>query len=264
MQKTIFLIQKMDCPSEEQMIRMKLEPVEQISTLAFDIPNRNLTVYHSEAAEEILAVLDVLNFDTSIVETIQTAETGQETDRDAERKLLFQVLAINAFFFVLESLTGFLSNSMGLVADGLDMLADSLVYGLALFAIGGSAIRKQNVARVSGYFQLLLAIMGLVEVIRRFLGFGETPVFGTMIVISVLALVGNAISLYILQKSKSQEAHMQASMIFTSNDVIVNLGVILAGVLVFVTGSRIPDLIIGAFVFLLVTRGAFRILSLSK
>jgi Co/Zn/Cd efflux system component len=57
---------------------------------------------------------------------------------------------------------------------------------------------------------------------------------------------------------------MKASWIFTSNDVIVNLGVILAGVLVYLTESNKPDLIIGSIVFLLVARGAFRIFKLSK
>jgi Co/Zn/Cd efflux system component len=85
-----------------------------------------------------------------------------------------------------------------------------------------------------------------------------------MIIISLLALCGNAISLYLLQKSKSKEAHMQASMIFTSNDVIANIGVIAAGVVVFLTQSIYPDLIIGLIVFVLVARGAFRILKLSE
>jgi Co/Zn/Cd efflux system component len=85
-----------------------------------------------------------------------------------------------------------------------------------------------------------------------------------MIIISLLALAGNAICLYLLQKSKSQEAHMQASMIFTSTDVIVNLGVIAAGVMVYLTSSKLPDLIVGAIVFTGVGRGAYRILQLSK
>jgi Co/Zn/Cd efflux system component len=85
-----------------------------------------------------------------------------------------------------------------------------------------------------------------------------------MILISLLALIGNAISLYLLQKSKSKEVHMQASMIFTSNDVIVNIGVMVAGILVYLTNSKIPDLVIGIFVFILVGKGAFRILKLSK
>jgi Co/Zn/Cd efflux system component len=161
-------------------------------------------------------------------------------------------------------LTGFLCHSMGLVADSLDMFADSIVYGLALFAIGGTVIRKKKIAKVGGYFQMTLAVFGLVEVIRRFLGLEEVPVFQTMIIISSLALIGNATSLYLLQRSKNREAHMQASMIFTSNDVIANIGVIIAGGLVYFTNSKFPDLIIGAIVFILVGRGALRILKLSK
>jgi Co/Zn/Cd efflux system component len=85
-----------------------------------------------------------------------------------------------------------------------------------------------------------------------------------MIIISFLALTGNAICLYLLQKSKSQETHIQASMIFTSTDVIVNLGVIVAGVVVYLTTSKLPDLIVGTIIFVLVGRGAYRILQLSK
>ena len=57
---------------------------------------------------------------------------------------------------------------------------------------------------------------------------------------------------------------MQASMIFTSNDVIANAGVIVAGALVFLTASKWPDLVVGVAIFLLVGRGAVRILRLSR
>ena len=57
---------------------------------------------------------------------------------------------------------------------------------------------------------------------------------------------------------------MKASMIFTSNDVIINLGVIIAGLLVNWLSSSTPDLIIGTIVFVLVIQGAFRILKISK
>jgi len=90
------------------------------------------------------------------------------------------------------------------------------------------------------------------------------PDFQTMIIVSILALIANSVCLYLLQKSKSKEAHMKATMIFTSNDIIINTGVILAGVLVLLTQSKYPDLIIGAIVFLIVVRGAFRILKLGK
>lgn len=167
--------------------------------------------------------------------------------------------------FVNRKPVGIISKSMGLVADSLDMLADSFVYGISLFAVGGTLMRKKQIAKLAGYFQILPALIGFVEVLRRFLGDEKLPDFSTMIIISIFALIGNGICLYILQKSKSkEEVHMKASMIFTSNDVIINLGVIIAGVLVNALNSSKPDLVIGTIVFVLVIQGAFRILKLSK
>jgi Co/Zn/Cd efflux system component len=144
------------------------------------------------------------------------------------------------------------------------MLADALVYGLSLYAIGHVAGKKKKIARLSGYFQLALAMAGFVEVIRRFTGSEQVPDFRTMIVVALLALIANIVTLAILTRSASREVHMKASMIFTSNDIIANAGVIAAGIIVFFSGSRIPDLIIGALVFGMVARGAYRILKLSR
>ena len=76
---------------------------------------------------------------------------------------------------------------MGLVADSLDMLADASVYGLSLFAVGASNIRKKKIAKLAGYFQITLALIGFIEVIRRFLGFEKLPDFSTMIIVKIQA-----------------------------------------------------------------------------
>lgn len=265
MNKTIFKISKMDCPSEEQMIRMKLSEMTTIKSLDFDIPNRKLIVFHTDEKDKIFKKLEELKFDTSIVESflIENFITPIE-NVNQERKLLWQVLVINFFFFVVEIFTGFVANSMGLIADSFDMLADSFVYALALFAVGGTLLQKKIIAKFAGYFQLLIAVLGFIEVIRRFLDTESKVNYPTMIVVSIFALLGNGLCLYLLQKSKSKEAHMQASMIFTSNDVIVNLSVFLAGILIYFTNSNYPDLIIGSLVFILVAFGAFKILKLAR
>lgn len=254
----------MDCPSEEHVIRMKLGGLHVIQNLNFNFELRELIVHHEGEPYEITSRLNSLDFGTLLISSEETIESGVVSNKKGERSLLIQVLFINLFFFILEITAGILGNSMGLVADSLDMLADSFVYGLALIAAGGALYMKKRVAKVSGYFQLFLALLGLSEVIRRFAGFEQMPVFSLMIIVSLLALAGNTASLFLLQKSKSREAHLQASMIFTSNDVIVNLGVILAGVMVYITNSRYPDLIVGVLVFIIVANGAFKILKLSK
>ena len=254
----------MDCPSEENLIRMKLEDFHVIKKLDFDIENRKLTVFHSKIDPDIEARLTELDLDSELEETktIDWMEDGKS--EKSQSRLLWSVLIINFAFFTIEIIAGIVSGSMGLIADSLDMLADAFVYGLSLWAVGASVIRKKRVATLSGYFQLMLAAIGFIEIIRRFIGFEALPDFRVMIVVSFLALIANSICLYLLFKSKSTDAHMKASMIFTSNDVIINTGVMLAGILVFVTNTRCPDLIVGAIVFLIVMKGAWRILKLGK
>ncbi|WP_394751069.1 cation transporter [Spongiimicrobium salis] len=264
MYKTIFEITKMDCPSEENLIRMKLDGISSITHLDFDIPKRELTIFHLGEIDQIESSILELNLGGKKILTEKTNQTdfGEKID---QKKLLWTVLGINFTFFLVEMTAGSISKSMGLIADSLDMLADSFVYGISLFAVGGTLTRKKRIAQLAGYFQITLAIIGFIEVLRRFFGREKLPDFSTMIIISILALIANGICLYILQKSKNkEEAHMKASMIFTSNDVIINLGVIIAGVLVNGLNSSIPDLIIGTIVFILVIQGAFRILKLSK
>ena len=264
MEKTIFEITKMDCPSEENLIRIKLDGISSIKNLVFDIPSRKLSVFHEGEIDQIERSIIELNLGAQKLTTEHTEQT-EFSDNSNQRKLLWTVLAINFGFFLIEMTTGIISKSMGLVADSLDMLADSFVYGISLLAVGGTLIKKKRIAKLAGYFQIILAVIGFLEVLRRFFGTEKLPDFSTMIIVSIFALIANGICLYLLQKSKSkEEAHMKASMIFTSNDVIINSGVIIAGLLVNWLNSNKPDLIIGTIIFILVIQGAFRILKLGK
>ena len=262
--RTTFSVAKMDCPSEERLVRMKLEGRDDVLELVFDLANRRLDVVHSGDAETIARELDALHLGSSLIKSISVEDGRPATTAHDERRLLWQVLLINFSLFAVELVMGYFARSMGLVADSLDMLADAVVYGLSLYAIGRTARHKGGVAAIGGVLQLLLAVLGFAETVRRFTTPQETPEFRAMIGISVLALAGNAACLYLLQKSRSREAHMQASMIFTSNDVIANVGVIVAGALVFITGSKVPDLVVGLVIFLLVARGGVRILRLAQ
>src|SRR3546814_7173892 len=99
---------------------------------------------------------------------------------------------------------------MGLVADALDMGVDASVYVLSLAAVGTVAARKKQLARISGYLQAGLATVGLIEVLRRFIVETDLPDPISMIVLSALALAGNIVSLVVLHRLRSGEAHLQA------------------------------------------------------
>lgn len=117
---------------------------------------------------------------------------------------------------------------------------------------------------MAGITQIILALFGVIEVIRRFIGAEQLPNYQLMIGTAFLALIANWLCLYLLSKNQNKEIHIKASMIFTSNDIIINIGVIAAGALTLLTHSSYPDLIIGMIVFVIVLFGARNILKLAK
>jgi cation transport ATPase len=88
MQKTIFNITKMDCPSEEQLIRMKLQKFDEIKSLEFDIQNRKLTVHHIAESQPILSALETLNLDTTLISTEESTSRNRSRHKQYATKII--------------------------------------------------------------------------------------------------------------------------------------------------------------------------------
>ncbi|MBB1328708.1 cation transporter [Pseudoalteromonas sp. B28] len=181
----------------------------------------------------------------------------------SQKRVLYWLLGINATMFFVEMTVGILADSTALIADSMDMLADAVVYGIGIYAVGKSILHKAKAAKISGYFQLLLGVIILIDITRR-LFLGSEPISSLMIGMGFIALIANVVCLVIIRNHKNDEVHMRASWIFSANDVIANMGVIIAGVLVVWLDSRVPDLVIGCIVSIVVLRGAWMILKDAK
>ena len=181
----------------------------------------------------------------------------------SQKRVLYWLLGINATMFFVEMTVGILADSTALIADSIDMLADAVVYVIGIYAVGKSILHKANAAKISGYFQLLLGVIILIDITRR-LFLGSEPISSLMIGMGFIALIANVVCLVIIRNHKNDEVHMRASWIFSANDVIANMGVIIAGVLVVWLDSRVPDLVIGCIVSIVVLRGAWMILKDAK
>jgi Co/Zn/Cd efflux system component len=266
MNETTFKIPKMDCPSEERLIRMAL-PAEGIHSIEFDIPNRKLVIQHLGESNLILEKLVPLGFgavieETKLIDDLAISNRNEDqAGRDGERKVLIWLLALNGLMFVVEIIAGWLAQSAGLLADGLDMFADAAVYAMALYAVGKAAENKLNAARFVGMIELVLAAGAIGRVIYQIYS-GAEPEAHTMIWISILALAVNVTCVYLISGRKNDGVHMKASYIFSANDVIANLAVIIAGFFVAWFNSPIPDWVAGIGIGFLVLSGAIRILRL--
>ena len=190
-------------------------------------------------------------------------ECREEASDIDQGSVLVALLLINGFMFVAELIFGLIADSTGLIADSLDMLADASVYGLALFAVGRANSIKISAARWSGILQITLAGGLLIDIVRRFI-FGSDPQSWLIWSVGFVALAANITCLTFLARHRKGEVHMRASWIFSKNDVLANLGLIVAGLLVFALGTGWPDLAIGLIITVVVMRGGLQILKEAK
>jgi Co/Zn/Cd efflux system component len=78
------------------------------------------------------------------------------------------VFITNFAFFTIGMVTSLISKSMGSFVDSIDM--PGFVYAISLVVVGGPFIKKKQISKLAGYFQITLAVIGFIEVLRRFLG----------------------------------------------------------------------------------------------
>jgi cation diffusion facilitator family transporter len=176
-----------------------------------------------------------------------------KTDSPAQRRVLWIALALNAAMFVVGLLAGLIAQSTGLIADSLDMFADAVAYGIALAAFNWGLRFKVRAAMMSGSVLLILGIAVLLDSVRRGLS-GNAPESRVMMGVASISLLVNATVLYLLGAYREHGGHLRATWIFTKVDVIANLAVILSGVIIWLTGFRFIDLIVGAAIGLYVIK----------
>jgi len=185
--------------------------------------------------------------------------TAQEHIDKAQRRLLWTVLVLNGVMFFVEFIAGWLAQSSGLIADSLDMLADTLVYAVSLYAVGKAIKYKANAAIFNGTLQTVLALLVLADVLQRLI-FGSQPNANMMLWVAGLALLVNVLCFALLYSSRNGDINIRASWICSRNDMLMNTGVIVSAVLVAQLNMAWPDLVIATVIALIVLRSAIRII----
>ena len=168
------------------------------------------------------------------------------------------VLAINAVMFVVEFGAGIVAGSAALMADATDMLGDALVYAVSLYALDRSARWKAGAAMFKGLFILALGIGIVVNVVAKIQS-GIAPSSTLMLAFGTLALVANVVCLRLLWRFRAEDVNMASTFECSRNDVISNVGVLLAALLVAWLASPWPDIVIGSAMAVLFLRSAFRV-----
>lgn len=185
---------------------------------------------------------------------------GANASDSQQRRLLWLVLGLNAAMFVVEFTAGWLADSSGLLADSLDMLADAAVYCVSLYAVGRALQHKARAAMLNGGLQLALGILVLLDIGKR-IWLGSEPQVGLMYWIASLALIVNILCFGLLFQFRAGDINLRASWICSRNDMLANVGVLVAAMVVSQVQKPWPDWLIGGLIAAIIIRSAWRIVS---
>jgi cation diffusion facilitator family transporter len=184
------------------------------------------------------------------------AKAGElDAIRSRHGRVLVAILAVNALMFIVEFGAGLVSGSSALLADSLDMLGDSLVYGFSLFVVHRSLTWKARAALLKGAIMTLFGVAVLFEVAFK-LRTATLPGVPTMAAVGTLALATNALCFSLLWRHRADDINLRSTWLCSRNDLIANGAVLVAAVLVAWSGSGWPDIFVGLGIAILFLRTA--------
>jgi Co/Zn/Cd efflux system component len=180
--------------------------------------------------------------------------------RAETRRVLITVLVINVVMFFVEFGAGVIASSAALMADSLDMLGDALVYMVSLYAIDRSARWQAGTALFKGVFILALGLGVAIQIVLKIL-YGVPPSSQLMLIFGTLALVANLFCLRLLWSFRKDNVNLSSTFECSRNDVMANLGVIVAAGAVAWFDSPWPDIAVAVVIAGLFLRSAGRVIA---
>lgn len=190
----------------------------------------------------------------------KSCELEKLTKRQSQ--VLWTVLGINAVMFGVELLSGIWSNSLALTGDSLDMLGDAIAYASSLYVINMGRKAHARSAILKGSIMFLSAVVVFVRAAYQ-LAFNTPPELKMMSGIGIVALCANLFCLYLLTQHRNDNINMSSVWLCSRNDIIANTSVLGAAGLVYLTGSSLPDIVVGIFLAFIFAKSAGAVLSQS-
>ena len=175
-----------------------------------------------------------------------------------QRRVLWQVLAINLLTFTMMMLAAWHSGSASLLSGSLDNLGDALTYALSLAVVGASVAAKARVAMLKAVF-ILCAALAVAAGIGWKLAHPQLPLFESMGIAALLNLAANLLCLRLLWPYRQGDINLASAWMCSLNDVYEGGAVILAALAVWVFGAGWPDLLIAVALLLLFLRSAWTV-----
>ena len=189
-----------------------------------------------------------------------TGDPERAVDDPQYRRALWIVIILNVGFGMIELAAGFLAASQALKADALDFLGDGSITFIGLLALGWTASTRARVALAQGLFLAALGVSVIGAAIWRMFDMVQ-PEAGIMGWVGFVALLINLAAVFVLARFRKEgDAQARAIWLFSRNDALANVAVIVAAGLVYWLGSAWPDSIVAAAIAFLFLHSALEII----
>lgn len=231
----------MDCAHDAAEIEEAARESGAVESVRVSVSSQVMTFRLSPGASQEAVTRAVNDIGYRLEPLVEGAEPTHTTP--AYRRALWIVIVLNIGYGIVEMAGGFLSDSQALKADALDFLGDGLITFLGVVAIGWGIAWRARSALIQGIFLGVLGIGVLVNTVMR-LADGYVPEAGMMGAFGIFALAVNVASTIVLLPHRAGDANVRAVWIFSRNDAIGNLAVVVAAVLVGWLGSAWPDIVV--------------------
>lgn len=257
----------MDCSSCAEKIQSAVAKLEGVDEVRVSIASSMMTVKVDDAARRAQAIEATVTGLGYHLDRDRGATTAADDDlpKDlgritaAYRRALWLVVLINVGYGLVETVAGFFAKSQALKADALDFMGDGLITFLGLLAIGWSLAWRARSALIQGLFLAALGMGVLLNTGYRVLILNQ-PEAELMGVFGIIALVANVAAALILMPHRAGDANARAVWLFSRNDALGNLAVVVAAGLVFWTKAAWPDLLVAVIISGLFLQSAWSII----
>ena len=262
----------MDCASCAAKIEGAARKVEGVADVKVSIASQIMTLNVDDPQTRLPAIEQAVTSLGYQLDCIgQPKVAGAETDEDddkipdlshvtpAYKRALWIVVLLNVGYGVIEIFGSFLSGSQALQADALDFVGDGLISFLGLIAVGWGLAARAKAALLQGVFLGLLGLGVIGSTLYRVFveHEPETLLMGGF---AVVAFIVNVAAALVLLPHRKGDANMRAVWLFSRNDAIGNLAVVVAAVLVWALSSSWPDLLVAFAVAGLFLQSAWSII----
>jgi cobalt-zinc-cadmium efflux system protein len=180
-------------------------------------------------------------------------------------------ISINIIFIIAEVLAGLLSNSMALMADAGHNLGDVLALAFSWFAIILS--RREPTLKFTYGFRrstILIALLNTILLLAAvsFIIYETTdrlrhPVeikAGNVMIVASAGIVINAFTAWLFSKDKKRDLNLRSAFVHFVADALVSLGVVIAGVIMTLTGIRWIDSVVSFAIISVILYSSYRLL----